>query len=53
MPRHARLDAPSALHHIIIRGIDRRNIFRDDLDKERFIARMEKVFIETATPCYA
>ena len=32
MPRLARLDAPGVLHHIIIRGIERRAIFRDDLD---------------------
>jgi len=30
MPRLARLDAPGALHHIIIRGIERRKIFRDN-----------------------
>ncbi|MFC1817074.1 helix-turn-helix domain-containing protein [Thermodesulfobacteriota bacterium] len=24
MPRHARLDAPGTLHHIIVRGIERR-----------------------------
>ncbi len=34
MPRLARLDAPGVLHHIIIRGIERRKIFRDDKDKE-------------------
>jgi len=27
MPRKARLDAPGALHHIIVRGINRRKIF--------------------------
>ena len=27
MPRPARIDAPGALHHIIIRGIDRKRIF--------------------------
>jgi len=27
MPRKARIDAPGALHHIIIRGIERRKIF--------------------------
>ncbi|PIY86644.1 MAG: transposase, partial [Nitrospirae bacterium CG_4_10_14_0_8_um_filter_41_23] len=27
MPRHARLDIPGALHHIMIRGIDRGDIF--------------------------
>ena len=27
MPRKARIDAPGALHHIIVRGIERRKIF--------------------------
>ena len=27
MPRQTRLDTPSVLHHIMIRGIDRRKIF--------------------------
>jgi putative transposase len=36
MPRLARLDAPGVLHHIIIRGIERRKIFRDDKDKDNF-----------------
>jgi len=26
MPRKARIDAPGAVHHIIVRGIDRRQI---------------------------
>jgi len=30
-PRQARIDAPGALHHIICRGIDRRNIFKDNM----------------------
>jgi len=29
MPRRSRIDAPDALHHIMVRGIDRHNIFRD------------------------
>jgi REP element-mobilizing transposase RayT len=29
MPRKARIDAPGALHHIIIRGIERKAIFKD------------------------
>ena len=37
MPRSARLDAPGALHHIIIREIERRNIFRDNKDRDNFI----------------
>jgi REP element-mobilizing transposase RayT len=53
MARQARIDAPGALHHIIIRGIERRAIFRDDRDRERFLERVESVLVETLTPCYA
>ncbi len=38
MPRSARLDAPGVLHHVMTRGIERRRIFRDDLDREDFVA---------------
>jgi putative transposase len=27
MPRQARLDAPEALHHVMVRGLERRTIF--------------------------
>ena len=30
MPRTARLDAPGVLHHVMIRGIVRRNKFRNN-----------------------
>ena len=40
MPRQARLDIPGALHHIMLRGIDRSNIFIDREDKERFLERL-------------
>ncbi len=30
MPRKSGIDAPGALHHIIARGIERKNIFRDN-----------------------
>ncbi len=53
MPRHARLDAEGVLHHIIVRGIERRAIFRDDTDRDRFVERMGRVFSDTSTPCYA
>ena len=53
MARQARIDAPGALHHIIIRGIERRAIFRDDRDRERFLERLETVLKETSTRCYA
>jgi putative transposase len=40
MPRQARLDAPAALHHVMVRGLERRTIFRDDVDRTDFVARV-------------
>ena len=53
MPRQARIDAPGALHHLIIRGIDRTDIFLDDRDRENFLERLSDLLLESQTPCYA
>jgi REP element-mobilizing transposase RayT len=53
MPRKARIDAPGALHHVICRGIEGRKIFWTDSDREDFLERIEKVLVESQTPCYA
>ena len=53
MPRQARVDAPGALHHIIIRGIERIAIFKDDADRGNFFGRLTRIFPETETQCYA
>jgi putative transposase len=50
MPRQARIDAPGALHHIVIRGIERRGIFKG---REDFLERLSSLLQETATPRYA
>ncbi|MDO9565741.1 MAG: transposase [Candidatus Desulfaltia sp.] len=52
MPRQARIDAPGTLHHIICRGIERRNIFKDNTDRNRFLERLGSVLQKTSTPCY-
>ena len=39
MPRQAGIDAPGALQHMIIRGIERQAIFKNDTDREDFIDR--------------
>lgn len=52
MPRQARIDAPGTLHHIICRGIERRNIFRDNTDRNRFIERLRSVLQKSATLCF-
>ena len=53
MPRKARLDAPGALHHIMVRGINKTNIFIDDQDKARFLERLEKAVTEGKCSIYA
>jgi hypothetical protein len=34
MPRQSRIDAPGALHYVLIRDVERRKIFEDDADRE-------------------
>jgi len=53
MPRTARIDAPGALHHIIGRGIERRQIFQDNADRNNFINRLSTILKQTSTYCYA
>ena len=53
MPRQARLDAPGLLQHVMARGIERRDIFKDDKDRKALLARLALLFEETQTQCYA
>ena len=43
MPGQARIDAPGALHHIIIRRNKRQRIFSDDEDRDNFIDRLAAI----------
>ena len=40
MPRPPRLDLPGAVYHVTARGNERRPIFRDDRDREEYLARI-------------
>ena len=53
MPRQARLDVPGALHHIMVRGIDKSNIFRDVQDKARFLERLGQNVQDAKCSVYA
>jgi len=53
MPRQARLDAPGTLHHVIVRGIEQRDIVRDDRDRLDFVSRMGTVATNTSTAIFA
>jgi len=49
MPRQARLDAPGTLHHVMIRGIERADIFQDDKDRGQFLSRVGEIGKATGT----
>jgi putative transposase len=53
MPRQARIDAPGALHHVIVRGIERRKIFKDNIDRNAFLVRLGNILSDTKTSCFA
>ena len=53
MPRQARLDVPGALHHIMVRGIDKCSIFRDGQDKTGFLERLGQTVSEGKCTVYA
>lgn len=37
IPRQARIDAPGALHNIIIRGIERKATIKNNADRTNFL----------------
>ena len=53
MPRKSRIDAPGALHHVIVRGINRERIFNDDPDRFRFLGRLGDLIKKSNTGCFA
>lgn len=53
MPRRARLDAPGTLHHVIVRGIERRRIVNDVADRKNFVKRLGELAVDTKTAIYA
>ena len=42
MARPPRLQAPGTLHHLIARGNERREVFRDDADREDYLERIAR-----------
>ena len=53
MPRQARLDSPGTLHHVIVRGIEKRDIVNDKYDRKRMVSRLGDLAEETKTSVYA
>ena len=53
MPRQARLDTPGTLHHVIIRGIEKKNIVINEYDRKDFVERLGRLSTETETAIFA
>jgi len=53
MPRRARLDASGALHHIMVRGINKSAIFNDDQDRQQFLYRLGENVTKAGAVIYA
>jgi putative transposase len=53
MPRQARLDIPGALHHIMVRGINKATIFEDDQDRVQFLNRLGENVTDARATVYA
>ena len=54
MPRKARIDAHGALQHIIISGgLSEKPTFKDSIDYQNFIERLNSILTDTSTPRYA
>ncbi len=53
MPRAARLDIAGVLQHVIVRGIERRDVFVDDQDRASFLDRLSLPLVEMEMDCLA
>jgi REP element-mobilizing transposase RayT len=53
MPRPPRTDARGAIHHVMIRGVERRAIFRNDDDRGVFVDRFERLVCDMGFACDA
>jgi REP element-mobilizing transposase RayT len=53
VPRGPRVDAPGQVHHVIIRGVERRRIFRDIHDYEDLLIRLDRLFPALGFRCFA
>lgn len=53
MSRQKRINIPGTVHHIIVRGLNGKKLFIDDIDREEILIRLEKALKETQSICYA
>ena len=53
MTREARVDYPGAIHHVMVRGLERRKIFLNLADKQFLLEKLESYVVENNVRCFA
>lgn len=53
MPRAARVRSETGLHHVMVRGINRQNLFIDDEDRFRYLERLDEAKGRSGCTAYA
>lgn len=53
MGRKPRIHFPGAIYHVMARGVDRRDIFLDDIDRLKFLRELERYFSESNATVHA
>ena len=51
MPRTGRVDSPGAIQHLLVRGLERRRLFKDAKDYGEFIRRLSGALEDTGAHC--
>jgi REP element-mobilizing transposase RayT len=46
MPRTARVKSRTGIYHIMVRGINRQDIFHDDEDRKRYLDTLKRITVE-------
>ena len=52
VPRQPRIDLPGQFYHVIVRGVERRPIFRADVDRSDFLTRLSSGLANTGALCW-
>lgn len=47
MPRQARQISETGIYHIMVRGINRQDIFHDEEDRQRYLETLQRIFINS------
>jgi putative transposase len=53
MPRDKRLNIIGGVYHVFTRGIEGQEIFKDNIDREEFLSRLQDSLKKTKSSCYA